>query len=166
MAPGNPRMHPAGSPTSRKNDHIARPRTIFIPVKTTNGRQEAWLARRRTAPARSSGTAGQNLGDVEPIDGGRSTSSRTRTSPAWTSSIVTRPTYAEIIPADWANAASIDEMRPASPDGCIRAERSSTAATLPRCRRGLPGRSPEHIVNAGELTDAGSTVRTVPHART
>jgi len=170
VAPGNPKDTQTALTNFLKND-TSNGRAIFIPVKTTNGPKEAYCtAADGTGSFILGDTAGQNLGDVEPIDGVKIDFLK---NPNITSmDIVDRDAtdgYAEIdVPADWANATSIDlYMRVlGKPGGCIGADAfvfdgSSYFYAGTAVFKRKAGQST--YVNAGELTDVfycpdGSTV--------
>ena len=170
VAPGNPNTTQTDLTNFLKND-TSNGRAIFIPVKTTHGPNPLYCeAADGTGSFIIGDTANQNLGDVEPIDGVKIDFQK---DPNITSlDIVDRDAtdgYAQIdVPADWANATSIDlYMRVlGKPGGCIGADAFVFdgsyyfyAGTAVFKRK--TGQST--YVNAGELTDvfycpAGSTV--------
>jgi hypothetical protein len=167
VAPGNPN----DTATDFLKNDTSNGRAIFIPVKTANGPKDAYCAAADGTGSFILGdTANANLGDVEPIDGVKINFVK---DPTLTSlAIADRDAtdgYAEIrVPADWANAISVDlYMRVlGKPGGCIGADAFVYdgayyyyAGTAVFKRK--TGQS--SFVNASELTDVwycpdGSTV--------
>jgi len=167
VAPGNPN----DTATDFLKNDTSNGRAIFIPVKTVNGPKDAYCAAADGTGSFILGdTANANLGDVEPIDGVKINFVK---DPTLTSlAIADRDAtdgYAEIrVPADWANAISVDlYMRVlGKPGGCIGADAFVYdgayyyyAGTAVFKRK--TGQS--SFVNASELTDVwycpdGSTV--------
>lgn len=170
VAPGNPNDVQTELTDFLKND-TSNGRAIFIPVKTTNGPKQVYCDAADGSGAFIIGdNPNANLGDVEPIDGVKIDFVK---NPDITSlDIVDRDAtdgYAEIdVPADWANATSIDlYMRVlGKPGGCIGADAfvfdgsyyfyAGTAVFKRKAGQST-------YVNAGELTNVyycpnGSTV--------
>jgi hypothetical protein len=170
VAPGNPNTTQTDLTNFLKNDNSSG-RAIFIPVKTANGPvQDYCEAADGTGSFILGDVANENLGDVEPINGVKLNFVKDPTLSSL--AIADRDAtdgYAEVrVPADWADATSIDlYMRVlGKPGGCIGADAFVYdgsyyfyAGTVVMKRK--TGQST--FVDAGELTDVwycpeGSTV--------
>jgi hypothetical protein len=178
VAPGNPNDVQTEATDFLKNDG-SNGRAIFIPVKTANAPKTAYCTAAAGRPDGSfilGDAANENLGDFEPMDGVKINFVK---DPLLSSLLIAdrdaTDGYAEIrVPADWANATSIDlYMRVlGKPGGCIGADAFVFDGTYyfyagTAVFKRKAGQST--FVDAGELTDVyycpgGSTFQqTGPH---